>query len=89
MTNNKVIASALVGIVVGAIGMGIIDANRPKPLFSSAYIESDDKSCAQLFQESIDILKSSPEGEIIHAEAIKELEKQKASCADGAMMLTE
>ncbi len=34
--DQKTIAILLVGILIGAVGMGLIDANRPKPLFSSA-----------------------------------------------------
>ncbi len=34
--DQKTIATLLVGILIGGVGIGLIDANRPKPLFSSA-----------------------------------------------------
>ena len=34
--DQKTIVTLLIGIVIGGVGIGLIDANRPKPLFSSA-----------------------------------------------------
>lgn len=34
--NNKVILAALIGLVIGAVVMGVLDVVRPKPLFSKA-----------------------------------------------------
>lgn len=33
---KNIIVSLLLGVFIGAVGMGLVDANRPKPMFSSA-----------------------------------------------------
>jgi hypothetical protein len=38
--NQKFITGLIIGLVLGGIIVGIIDANRPEPLFSSAKMDS-------------------------------------------------